>query len=94
MTSRWYGTRIVTLPCINGIVICADKSLNDLNGMVLTNRIKIHQLGRKAAFSMTGLARANALDPTLAPVWDPVKTIEDFFADKNPLHRPAQGTAC
>jgi hypothetical protein len=61
---------------------CADKSLNDLNGKVLTNRVKIHRLGRKAAFSMTGLARADALAPTSAPVWDPVRTVEDFSADK------------
>jgi hypothetical protein len=51
--------------------------------MVRTDIVKIHQLGRKAAFSMIGLARADGLPPTLAPAFEPVKTVEFFFADKN-----------
>jgi hypothetical protein len=55
-----------------------------LNGMLLTDRITIRQRGIKAAaaFSMTGLAIADPLGSNLAPAWDPVKTVDDFFSDK------------
>jgi hypothetical protein len=89
-----FGTLYIALPCIEGRVICTDKSVNNEDGMVRTDMVKIHRLGKKAAFTLTGLAYAPSLSN--APVFDPKETVKAFFADKNLnyIDKQRQALAC
>jgi hypothetical protein len=79
-----FGTLILTLPCKQGVVVCADKSLSNAEGMVSQAEIKVRQLGTHAAFAVTNLVQADSLDG--GPRFEPLVSIPEFFASKNPRY--------
>jgi hypothetical protein len=78
----FFGTLIITIPCRNGHVICADKSLNQGQAMIAEEEVKVRQLGKKGAFAVVHLIRASSGDPKV-PDFEPMTLVADFFADKN-----------
>lgn len=78
----WHGTLAITLPCHEGLVICADKRVVSSQSVVSDSEVKILQLGDKAAFTVTGLYRASSADVKV-PDFDAVQCLKDSVTDIN-----------
>jgi hypothetical protein len=77
-----HGTFVITMPCRDGLVVCADKRVTTIERVVSDNEVKITQLGRNAAFTATGLHRAESIDVRV-PDFQVFHSIEQETADIN-----------